>query len=177
MTDNVRKLVFFLMLLGMAWLAHAFIVPANKRLAVERTQLQTKLKKLQQLKEATATTQSLDKQLEQLEETVSFFESKLPPQSRIHKVLEQVAVIAQKQGLKTKTIRTLKQKDYMGYIEQPLKMELYGNFRSYYSFLLELERLPRIIKIRELGLIKDHKAEGVTTAGFIVSIFFQNKSG
>jgi len=92
-------------------------------------------------------------------------------------VLEQVTVIAQKQGLKPKTIKTLKKKDNSGYIEQPLKMELVGNFNSFYSFLLELEKLPRIMKIRELELDKQTKNEGQIAADFIVSIFFQNKTG
>ena len=65
------------------------------------------------------------------------------------------------------------QREYMGYIEQPLKMELYGNFDAYYSFLLDLEQMPRITKIRELVLKKDKEHEGMTTAEFVVSIFFQ----
>ncbi|MGD8501697.1 MAG: type 4a pilus biogenesis protein PilO, partial [Phycisphaerales bacterium] len=83
-------------------------------------------------------------------------------------------VIAQKQGLEAKTIRTLRKKDNSGYIEQPLKMELEGNFSSFYSFLLELEKLPRIMKIRELELQKHRGSEGRIAADFIVSIFFQN---
>jgi len=111
-----------------------------------------------------------------LQEAIRFFESKLPPTSEIHKVLEQVTVIAQKQGLKPKTIRTLQKKDNSGYIEQPLQMELEGDFNSFYSFLLELEKLPRITKIRELELNKQKESEGQITADFIVSIFFQNKT-
>ena len=52
-------------------------------------------------------------------------------------------------------------------------MELHGNFNSYYSFLLELERLDRITKIRELTLKKKSKYEGQTEAKFVMSIFFQ----
>ena len=92
-------------------------------------------------------------------------------------MLEQVTVIAQKEGLEPKTIRTLTEKDNSGYIEQPLKMELEGNFSSFYSFLLELENLPRIMKIRELKLEKQKTDEGRIAADFIVSIFFQNKIG
>ena len=92
-------------------------------------------------------------------------------------MLQQVTVIAQKNGLKPKTIRTLAQKDNSGYVEQPLKMELQGNFNSFYSFLLELEKLPRIMKIRELKLDKQAGGEGHVAADFIVSIFFQNKTG
>jgi type IV pilus assembly protein PilO len=134
------------------------------------------LTKLADFEKATAAAEDLTKQLEQLQQAIEFFESKLPPTSQIHEVLQQVTVIAQKNGLKPKTIRTLVQKDNNGYIEQPLKMELQGNFNSFYSFLLELEKLPRIMKIRELKLDKQANSEGQVASDFIVSIFFQNKN-
>jgi Tfp pilus assembly protein PilO len=112
-----------------------------------------------------------------VEDAIGFFESKLPPTSEIDKVLHDVTIIAQKRGLKPKTIRTLQTKDNSGYVEQPLKMELEGNFNSFYSFLLELENLPRIMKIREIELNKQKQSEGLVTADFIVSIFFQYKTG
>jgi hypothetical protein len=54
-------------------------------------------------------------------------------------------------------------------------MELNGNFNSYYSFLLELEKLDRITKIRELKLRKMPKSDGFAEADFVVSIFFQGR--
>nr|MBC8378116.1 type 4a pilus biogenesis protein PilO [Planctomycetota bacterium] len=69
--------------------------------------------------------------------------------------------------------RTMKNEENRGYIEQPLEMELDGNFNAYYSFLLELEKLDRITKIRELKLKKKSKHEGQTEAKFVMSIFFQ----
>lgn len=175
MTDSVRKAVFFILLIALAVVGYKYMIkPANKNLANAKERVQTKLDKLEEFEKASAAAEGLTKQLEQLQEAITFFESKLPPTSEIHKVLEQVTVIAQKQGLKPKTIRTLQKKDNSGYIEQPLKMGLVGDFNSFYSFLLELEKLPRIMKIRELKLEKDVKDEGQITADFIVSIFFQN---
>jgi len=178
MTRGLRKFVFFILLLGVAYVAYQYMVkPANKHLAEQKARLHTKLARLDEFEKATPAAQDLSKLLEQLQEAVDFFESQLPPKSEIHKVLEQVTVIAQKQGLKPKTIKTLKKKDNSGYIEQPLKMELVGDFNSFYSFLLQLEKLPRIMKIRELKLDKQTKNEGQIAADFIVSIFFQNKTG
>jgi type IV pilus assembly protein PilO len=175
MTDSVRKAVFFILLIALAVVGYKYMIkPANKNLADAKERVQTKLDKLEEFEKASAAAEGLTKQLEQLQEAITFFESKLPPTSEIHKVLEQVTVIAQKQGLKPKTIRTLQKKDNSGYVEQPLKMGLVGDFNSFYSFLLELEKLPRIMKIRELKLEKDVKDEGQITADFIVSIFFQN---
>ena len=190
MKSGIRKIVFFVLLLSLAYVAYQYMIkPANRNLAEAKGRVQTKLAKLAEFETATTAAVGLSKQLEQLQEAIEFFESKLPPKSEIHKVLEQVTVIAQKHGLKPKTIRTLKRKsnasaagvinDVEGprYIEQPLRMELIGNFDSFYSFLLELEKLPRIMKIRELDLDKQKEKEGQVAADFIVSIFFQNETG
>jgi type IV pilus assembly protein PilO len=178
MTGNFRKVVFFVLILGVAVVGYRYMIkPANAHLAEVKSRVDTKFAQLAKFQQATAAAEDLTKQLVQLEEAVGFFESRLPPKSQIHEVLEQVTVIAQKEGLEPKTIRTLKEKDNNGYIEQPLKMELVGNFSSFYSFLLELENLPRIMKIRELKLEKQKTDEGQIGADFIVSIFFQNKVG
>jgi type IV pilus assembly protein PilO len=178
MTSGFRKLVFFILLLGIPVLGYQYMIkPANKHLTEAKARVEAKLSELAEFEKATIAAEDLTKQLEQLQDAVEFFESKVPPTSEIHKVLEQVTVIAQKQGLKPKTIRTLKRKENSGYIEQPLKMELEGNFNSFYSFLLELEKLPRIMKIRELSLDKQKEdEEGQVLADFIVSIFFQHET-
>ena len=175
MTSHFRKFAFFILLLGVAAVGYRYMIkPANRHLAEAKWQVQTKLTKLVEFEKATIAAEGLSKQLEQLQEAIEFFESKLPPTIEIDKVLQDVTVIGEKQGVKCKSIRRLKKKDNSGYIEQPLRMELEGNFVSFYSFLLELEKLPRIMKIRELDLKKKPDHEGRITADFIVSIFFQS---
>ncbi len=177
MTGNFRKMVFFVLLLGVAVVGYQYMIkPANTHLSEVKGRVDTKVAQLAKYQRAIAAAEDLSRQLEQLQEAIGFFESKLPPKSQIHKVLEQITVIAQKQGLEPKTIRTLKKKDNSGYIEQPLKMGLTGDFNSFYSFLLELEKLPRIMKIRELKLDKQANNEGTVRADIIVSIFFQNET-
>jgi type IV pilus assembly protein PilO len=178
MTSGIRKAIFFVLLLGVSAAGYQYMVkPANQKLAEARQYVDAKRAKLAEFEEATIKAEDLNKQLGQLEEAVRFFESKLPPTSEVHKVLEQVTVIVQKQGLEPKTIRTLPRKeDNSGYVEQPLKMELVGNFNAFYSFLLEIEKLPRIMKIRELKLEKNKNGDGEIAADFVVSIFFQNKA-
>ena len=177
MTGNFRKVVFFVLLLGVAVVGYQYMIkPANAHLAETKSRVDTKVAQLAKFQQATAAAEDLTKQLDQLKEAIGFFESRLPYRSQIHEVLEQVTIIAQKQGLNPKTIRTLAKKDNSGYIEQPLRMGLTGNFNSFYSFLLELEKLPRIMKIRELKLDKQTDDEGSVRAEAVVSIFFQNKT-
>lgn len=177
MNSGLRKIVFFALLVGVAAAGYQYMIkPANKHLAESKVRVEAKLEKLQEFEKATVAAKDLTQQLAQLEEAIKFFESKLPPSSKIHEVLEQVTVIAQTEGLEPKTIRTVATKENSGYIEQPLEMALAGDFKSFYSFLLELEKLPRIMKIRELKIDKEKTEEGRIVADFVVSIFFQNKT-
>jgi type IV pilus assembly protein PilO len=150
------------------------IKPANLHLTDQKNLVTQKKAKLSELQKATESAQDLSLQLQKVEEAIDVFESKLPPEQEIDTVLTDITVIAQKHGLASKTIRTLKSNVSQGYIEQPLEMELSGNFNSYYAFLLEVEKLDRITKIKELSLKKKSQYEGQTEAKFVISIFFQN---
>jgi type IV pilus assembly protein PilO len=177
MNSSLRKIIFFVMVVGMTYLGYQYMIkPAQKRLAEQNIRIHNKADKLAKIDQATATAENLNTQLGQLQNAIDFFESKLPPKSQIHQVLANVTLIVEKQGLEPKTISTLPTKENNGYIEQPLKMELDGDFKSFYSFLLELEKLPRIMKISQLELKKIEGLEGRVAANFIVSIFFQNES-
>ncbi len=174
MNSGIRNLIFFILIIGMAYVAWAYMIkPANQSLVQERQKVETMRSKLDELEKATAAAEDLTTQLKKIEDVIKAFESKLPPSSEIHTVLEDVTLIAQRHGLTPKSIRTQKNKENRGYIEQPLEMELDGNFNSYYAFLLELEKLDRITKIRQLTLKKTER-EGQTEAKFVMSIFFQN---
>lgn len=173
MTSSMRHLIFFVLIVGMAYVSWAYMIkPANEYLTKERAQMEVQRSKLNELENASVAAEDLSAQLKKIEEAIQIFESKLPPSSEIHTVLQNVTLIAQRHGLTPKTIRALKSEQNRGYIEQPLEMELDGNFNSYYAFLLELEKLDRITKIRELTLKKSDQ-EGQTKAKFVMSIFFQ----
>ncbi|MBN1804205.1 MAG: type 4a pilus biogenesis protein PilO [Sedimentisphaerales bacterium] len=177
MNSNIRKVIFFVMVLGVSLVAYQFMIkPANEHLAASKQRVNKTLSKLKEFERATAAAEDLSKQLEELQEAIAFFESKLPPTSEIYNVLKNVTVIAQKQGLVPKAIKTLDIKNNSGYVEQPLELKLVGNFNSFYSFLLELEKLPRIMKIRQLKLNKEKDNDGQVTADMVISIFFQNKA-
>ena len=95
MTSGLRKVVFFILLVGVAYIAYQYMIkPANKHLAEKKAKIQTKIAKLAEFEKTTAAVDDLSKQLEQLQEAIEFFENQLPPTSQIHKVLEQVTVIA-----------------------------------------------------------------------------------
>jgi len=57
--------------------------------------------------------------------------------------------------------------------EQPIQLSLSGDFNGYYSFLLQLEKLPRLTRITEMKLEKISERDGEMTAQMTLNIFFE----
>lgn len=177
MKSNLTKVIFFVLLIGLVYVSHIFMIkPANADLGCQKAKVAESMGKLRRLESAPAAIEDMRKQLGELEDGIKLLESRLPDESEISTVLENVTVIALQQGLIPKTIRTLRPKNNNGYIEQPLKLELHGDFESYYSFLLALEKLDRITNIPELIIKKASKLDGYMEVVFVVNIFFQDSS-
>ena len=63
-------------------------------------------------------------------------------------------------------------------MEQPLEMNIKGDFRSFFVFLANVEKLPRIMRITDFKINRDDKlfgTEGVVSdkVDFTLSIYFQ----
>lgn len=173
MYSSFRKFVLFITLVVLAWFAYIYMLkPASAEITRQQIQINTKLAKLNELEKLSGAADDAGRQLSKLAEAVRFFQDKLPPESEIHKVLESITLIAQKQGLNCGKISAMKSKNCNGYIEQPLNMELSGSFRSFYNFLIEAEKLQRIIRVRELELKKDTVKPEQLNADMIISVFF-----
>src|SRR5207237_272995 len=112
------------------------------------------------LKTATTGISDLEKKIADLQSAIAFFESKLPQEKEIDKILQELWQMAEANALQTKTIKTLKSERAGGYSEQPIQMTLSGDFHGFYSFLLQLEKLSRITRVSQLKLEKITTNEG-----------------
>jgi Tfp pilus assembly protein PilO len=148
-------------------------------------QIEAKRSKLQELNRATATIGDLRNEIASLEKGVAYFQSKLPSEKEIDKVLQEVWRLAEMNQLTTKSIRTMDRPGQMALLapaegphaEQPITMKLEGDFIGFYSFLLALENQPRIMRIRKMTVKKPDKgAEGVIQVEFVMSVFFERSA-
>jgi len=177
MKFGIRELLFIGFLAAIPLSAYFWVFkPAKLNLQIQQTALEAKKKKLTDLKNSLVGIENISEEVDKLTEAVEFFEKKLPARHEIHKVLDNVTRIADRQSLETRLFKTLKPKPFANFSEQPIKMEVHGDFDSYYQFLLELEQLPRITKVRKMLLKKDDKIEGAMTANFLLSIFFDSSN-
>lgn len=183
---GLREYVFIGLLvaipLGAWWLVFR---PHNLRETEMRKQLEAKQTKLQALNRATGTIGNLQREIDLLRKGINFFQSKLPSEKEIDKVLQEVWRLAEANRLTTKSIRTQKRAGRSRYTgdghnahEQPIEMRLEGNFLGFYTFLQALENQPRIMRIHKMELeTKGEAPQGHVQATFVVSVFFEPSAG
>jgi len=160
--------------------------PQNARNAEMRRQIESRQAKLRELNTTLSALGDLQKEIDSLNKAIEFFHSKLPDEKEIHKILQEIWLLAESNDLDAKSIRTLSNKGATGYLpkgasqaEQPIAVELEGDFRGFYAFLLALENQPRIMRIAKMNLETVDKDEtGKIKADFELSIFFErNRKG
>src|SRR4051812_49395991 len=169
---GMRELLFFTILLGV--LVASYFILTKKAADRKRKEAETEVmsKSLADLEQSTAGIDDLNRKIAELQQAITFFESKLPQAKDMDKVLREVSQMADANSLQTKTVRTLKTEKNPNYSEQPIEMNLVGDFNGFYSFLLQLEKLPRLTRVPSMALQKADK-DGEMQAKFTLSIFFE----
>jgi len=175
MRFGIKELIFVLLMAGLVASSYIFVFkPAADKRSGREADILSRQKALAELKTATTGISDLEKKIADLQSAIAFFESKLPQEKEIDKILQELWQMAESNSLQTKTIKTLKSERSGGYSEQPIQMSLAGDFHGFYSFLLQLEKLSRITRVSQLKLDKITTKEGEMQAQMTMSIFFES---
>src|SRR5215213_11076315 len=174
MKFGIREIIFVIVMLGLLGSTNYFVFSkANQRKIALQAEMRDKQSKLANLDEATAGISDLDRKIDELQKAITFFESKLPQQREIEEILKEVSQMSEANNLTTKTVKTLPSEKGPNYSEQPIQLSMSGDFNGFYSFLLQLEKLPRITRITQMNLTKITNRDGETQAQITLSIFFE----
>ena len=178
MKFGIREIIFVVVMLGLLGSTNYFVFSkSNKRKADRLADIRTKQNALGNLQQATAGISDLNRKIDELQKAITFFESKLPQEKEVDKILREVWQMAEANSLETKTIKTLKSERGPNYSEQPIQMSLSGDFKGFYSFLLQLEKLQRITRVTQMNLQKINDRDGEMQAQMTLSIFFEPDTG
>ncbi len=187
MKIGTREILFLLLLLaipvGSWWLVFH---PRSQKIAQAYDEIRTKREKLTALSKAATSISDLKSEIDRCNQDIAFFQSKLPQQKEMDQVLNDVWKLAQSSNLNVTGVRTINRTgnqsltDPSGpYAEQPVRLQLEGDFNNgLYSFLLELEKLPRITRIEKMDILakKDEPGqpgEGKVKAEIEMCVFFE----
>src|SRR5437588_252431 len=174
MKFGMRELIFFKLMVGLLLASYFFVfAKATVKKKDLMADIQAKQIALANLKQSTVGIDDLGRRIDDLKKAITFFESKLPQEKEVDKILREVWRLAEANQLQTKTVKPSKSERGPSYSEQPIEMSLAGDFTGFYSFLLQLEKLPRITRLSKMNLQKISERDGHMTAQLTLSIFFE----
>src|SRR4051794_16957933 len=178
MKFGIRELILVSAMVALLICSYFFVFAKSnaKREALQKDIVQWRTE-LANLSQATSGIDDVGKKTEEFQRAIEFFENKLPAEKEMDKILKEVWQMAEANSLQTKTVKTLKSERNANYSEQPIQMNLAGDFNGFYLFLQQLEKLPRITRVSQMKLEKIDERDGEMTAQMTLSIFFEPDSG
>jgi type IV pilus assembly protein PilO len=177
MKFGIRELLFLSLMIGAVALSAVHLQRSKAKRDALLADTAAKRKTLSDLKQSTAGIVDWNQKIAELKQAISFFESKLPQEKEIDKILKEVWQMAEQNTLQTRTVKTLRTERAASYSEQPIEMSLSGDFNGFYVFLQQLENMPRITRVTNMALTKITDHEGQMQAKMTLSIFFEPDTG
>lgn len=177
MRIGVRQLLFMLLLLAVP-LASFFLVfrPQNREIEKAKVEITLKRAMLEKLRAATAQTDDLEAANAEIRQSIAAIEARLPSGKEIDTVLREVAQIAARHGLKIPEFKKADKALPAGEaIEQPLEVEVTGDFDGFYRSLLDLEKFARITRLSDMKIVRTDESNGSMRAVMKLSIFYQGE--
>ena len=175
MGSTMRQMLIFLVLMAMPVSAYFMAFrPRNMEISKGKKDIAHKEEMLSKLREATSQTDDLAKANDMVKTSIDAIRSRLPGTKEMDNVLRQVSNIAGKNNLKVPLFKKDDKTMPAGMaFEQPLNIEMHGDFDGFYQFLLDLEQLPRITRITDMSIARSDKVDGEMKAKFTLSIYYQ----
>jgi len=178
MRFGIRELIFVSLMIALLISTWVFVLrKASTRRQQKLAEIEAWDKQLNNLRTASSGIDDMGRKITELQKAIDFFASKLPAAKEMDKVLTEVSQMADANSLQSKTVKSLKTERGRSYSEQSIQMNLTGDFNGFYSFLLQLEKLPRITRLTNMKLEKINDRDGEMSAQLTMSIFFEPDTG
>jgi Tfp pilus assembly protein PilO len=176
MRFGLRELIMLLVLVAVPVSSYWLVFrPQNHQITLARGEVQHKQSLLEQLRQETARNADLERANAEMKANIAVIEARLPSNKEVDSIVRQVTDLAVQCGLDAPAIKSGKPVKAALYMEQPLEMKTSGDFNGFYQFMTKLEQLPRITRVPDMKLSRSDKTNGVMTAEFTLSIYFQDE--
>ena len=176
-----REIIFLVVLLVVPVASYFYVFkPRNQEIKQAQVEVENKQATLDKLREVTGQIEDLGMAIDHGRAAINLVEAKLPSARDVEVMLEDVWKHAAESRLTVKSIKSEKAVPLAGYMEQPLRVSMAGDFKGFYDFLIALENLPRITRIHEMTLDQTPSrrsgrdtGSGVMKADFVLSIYYE----
>jgi type IV pilus assembly protein PilO len=172
MQFRFRDMMFISLLLGMVAGTYGIVTRPHAR---EREQLLAQIYSMDnQITAIGDSTDGIDgvaNHINQQKQAVAFFQSRLPKEADIQKVIDEIVQTAAANSLQSGEVRILDRQQTDGVCARPVHMQFTGNFNGFYSFLLQLEQMHRVMKITQLDMAGGGDQNGQVRAELTLTIY------
>lgn len=177
MVTGFRGLILLAVVLGMP-VASYFLVfrPQNIEITKARQEVEYTEQLLTKLRAEVARNADLEKAIKEIRASVQAAEARLPSDKEIADVVRQVSDLAVQSGLAPPALKASKPVQAALYMEQPLDMQVQGDFRGFFTFVAAMECLPRIMRITDMKVLRNEMRsdrDPSEKVDFTLSIYFQ----
>ena len=176
MRFGLRELIMLFVVFAVP-LASYFLVfkPQNAKINEAQGEIALKTETLRKLQAETARADDLVRVNAELEQGILDIEARLPTNKEVDEIVRQVSDLAVEAGLEPPALKSEKPVKAALYMEQPLNLRTKGDFMGWYTFLIALERMPRITRITDAKILGDGVERGKLEVEFTLSIYFQHE--
>lgn len=174
MRFGARELLFLLVMVGLLFSAWYFVFKnADERIAQLNADTNDKRAKLAEVQVATKSIQDISKKIDELQQQIRKIEDALPRKRETENLVRQITLQAKAfNQLQVDNVHATNPEKAANYWEQPVRVQMKGDFRNYYEFLLKMEQIARITRINQMKLTKINEQDGSMTADLTLSIYY-----
>ncbi len=186
---GIREIAFLLVLAAIPVAAWYFVFePRNQDIEQSRQEISKMERTLLRLDQLTTEVGDVREAISEAEVRLADFRQNIPDADEVDDMLAEIHRIGERNALSIASIRALAQSEDQGYAEIPLSIEIEGEFKGIYRFLIDLERLPRIIRVQNLELernmvesrgrkVDDEVIHGLIDASMTLVIYCEGSRG
>jgi type IV pilus assembly protein PilO len=176
MNTHLRALLV-MVVLGMPVASFFFVFrPLNREIAQAESEVQHKEELLTKLQEETSRNDDLERTNAELQNSIKIIEARLPSNKEVDDVVRKISDLASTFKLQAPAMKSGKPIKTALYMEQPIEVEVSGDFLGFFTFLASVEKLPRITRVHDLKIVGNPKDDVELKAEFTLSIYFQDES-
>jgi Tfp pilus assembly protein PilO len=170
-----RETVFISLLLGMVVGTYALVVRPH---GAERERRLSEIRSMDcaisGVGNSTQGLEELEQHIARQHEATALFRSRLPKEADIDREISEVIQTAAANSLQSRQTRVLDRQESNGIGARRVDLELTGNFNGFYSFLLQSEQMPRLMRIVQLNVAGGNEKEGQIQADLTLMMYFDS---
>jgi Tfp pilus assembly protein PilO len=96
----------------------------------------------------------------------------VPDQPHLDEFLQEVHRLSLRWGLRGLAMQESTIKHFNGYVAQPISLAFQGDYQDAYSFILHLENLARLVRVKNLAIHSTDERQGLVSVNMDLDIYY-----